>query len=88
VSLDRVRTDAWGIPVIRIACAYGDNEQRMARDALQCLTAFAEAARFDIDKIGADLTCPGTSAHEMGTARMGRDPETSVLKSLTTRAGT
>jgi choline dehydrogenase-like flavoprotein len=79
VSLDPTTTDAWGIPVVHIECAYGDNEQRMARDALQCMTAFAEAAGFDIEKTGAELVPPGTSAHEMGTARMGIDRETSVL---------
>jgi choline dehydrogenase-like flavoprotein len=79
VSLERTKTDAWGIPVVRIEYAYGDNERRMARDALQCLKALAEAAGFVIEKTSADLAPPGTSAHEMGTARMGNDPQTSVL---------
>jgi choline dehydrogenase-like flavoprotein len=81
VSLDLEKVDAWGIPVARIECAYGENERRMALDALENLKAFAEAAGFEIEKFRGELVPPGTSAHEMGTARMGADPATSVLNS-------
>ena len=82
VLLERAKADAWGVPIVRIEYSYGQNERRMARDALENLKAFAAVAGFEIDKTSEDLLPPGTSAHEMGTERMGRDPDTSVLNSL------
>jgi choline dehydrogenase-like flavoprotein len=79
VSLDPTTRDAWGIPAARIGCGYGENEARMARDALRCLEELAAAGGFDIEKASSDLAPPGFSAHEMGTARMGADPRNSVL---------
>jgi choline dehydrogenase-like flavoprotein len=79
ISLEADKVDAWGIPIVRIECAYGENERRMALDALENLKAFAEAAGFEIEKFSDQLSPPGTSAHEMGTARMGSNSETSVL---------
>jgi choline dehydrogenase-like flavoprotein len=79
VSLDRTRTDAWGIPAAHIACSYGDNERRMARDQFVCLKEMVDAAGFDIVHANPDLAPPGTSSHELGTARMGADPGSSVL---------
>jgi choline dehydrogenase-like flavoprotein len=79
VSLDPVKKDAWGIPVARIECAYGDNEHRMARDASGCLKELAEVAGFHLERISEKILPPGSSAHEMGTARMGKDRESSVL---------
>jgi choline dehydrogenase-like flavoprotein len=79
VSLDRTRTDAWGIPAAHIACGYGDNELMMARDQFVCLKEMLDAAGFDIVNANPDLAPPGTSSHELGTARMGADPGSSVL---------
>jgi choline dehydrogenase-like flavoprotein len=81
VSIDPDLKDAWGIPVLRIDCAYGENEQRMARDQVESLRAMLDAAGFDIETSQTTLSPPGISAHEMGTARMGDDPATSVLNS-------
>ena len=79
VSLDRTRTDAWGIPAAHIVCSYGDNELLMARDQFACLKEMLDAAGFDIVTANRDLAPPGTSSHELGTARMGADPGSSVL---------
>ncbi len=81
VSLDPEQTDAWGIPAARIACAYGENERRMAEDQRRALGEMAAAAGFEVDVSCSELSPPGLSVHEMGTARMGADPETSVLNS-------
>jgi choline dehydrogenase-like flavoprotein len=65
VRLDGDQVDAYGIPLLRINCAWGENELAMRADMA--------ASEGDL---GAE---PGLGIHEMGTARMGRDPKTSVL---------
>jgi choline dehydrogenase-like flavoprotein len=79
VSLDASATDAWGIPTVHIVCTYGENELKMATDQLQCAREMVEAAGFHVIKAYPDLAPPGLSTHEMGTARMGDDPSSSVL---------
>ena len=83
VTLSASRIDSWGIPLPRIEAAHGANEQAMMREAARDAAAMLEAAGCtDItpwEEAGADLTPPGDRIHEMGTARMGRDPSTSVF---------
>jgi choline dehydrogenase-like flavoprotein len=79
VDLDPARTDQWGIPLLRIHCAWSDNERAIREDvktqAAEMLEAAGCAGVETYDNDGP----PGFSVHEMGTARMGRDPKTSVL---------
>jgi len=81
VELDPETVDAWGIPALRIHCTFGDNELALREDVQLTAAEMLEAAGCrDIatyDRL--DETPPGLGIHEMGTARMGRDPETSVL---------
>ncbi len=79
ISIDRDRRDAWGIPTARIACRYGENERLMARDQLRRMEEMAEAAGWQVVTTHRDLDPPGSSVHELGTARMGEDPASSVL---------
>jgi choline dehydrogenase-like flavoprotein len=79
VTLDPARKDAWGVPVAHIECEYGENEARMAADQVERLLEMAAAAGFTVEKTNAELAPPGLSIHEMGTARMGSDPASSVL---------
>jgi choline dehydrogenase-like flavoprotein len=79
VTIDPGRTDAWGIPVAHIECAYGENEKRMAADQIACQLEMAAAAGFEVTGVYPDLEMPGLSIHELGTARMGADPASSVL---------
>jgi len=81
VEVDPGKPDAWGIPSVRICCRYGENERRMAADQFRCLEEMATAAGWEIAKAERELCPPGLSVHEMGTARMGADPESSVLDS-------
>ena len=79
VELDRTMKDAWGIPVLKIHCKFGDNEQALLQDmAISAAEMLAAAGASDIDPFVEDNP-PGFTIHEMGTARMGRDPKTSVL---------
>ncbi len=79
VTLDPVRVDAWGIPIAHIECRYGENERRMAADQLGCVQEIAKATGLQPRRVHSELNSPGLSIHEVGTARMGADPETSVL---------
>jgi choline dehydrogenase-like flavoprotein len=79
IELDKERKDAWGIPVLRVNCMWRENERALLKDmsvtAAEMLTA---AGAKDIETFVED-NAPGLTIHEMGTARMGRDPKTSVL---------
>jgi choline dehydrogenase-like flavoprotein len=79
VTIDPQKKDAWGIPVAHIACAYGDNEYAMAKDQREALKEMAEEAGFVVESETHTLNPPGSTVHEVGTARMGSDPKTSVL---------
>ena len=79
VSLDPAKKDKWGLPVLRIDCATGENERLMRVDMANDLAETLEAAGVkDVRTYDAEYF-PGMGIHEMGTARMGKDPKTSVL---------
>jgi choline dehydrogenase-like flavoprotein len=79
VSIDHTRTDKWGMPVLAIDCEIGANEQAMRKDMMNDMAEMLDAAGArDINTFDAGYA-PGMGIHEMGTARMGRDPTTSVL---------
>ena len=79
IEIDKEKVDAWGIPVIKIHCAWSENEHAMSRDiAVQAAEMLAAAGALDIS-VFQQISPPGLAIHEMGTARMGRDPKTSVL---------
>ncbi len=71
--------DAWGIPVLKIHIQHSDNERAMAKDAAECSEEILRAAGAEILSTGGQMTAPGRIIHELGTARMGHDPKTSVL---------
>lgn len=79
MSIDPEVTDAWGIPVPRFRVAWSDNERSMARDGRASAAEMLEAAGLRGVETYHEETAPGWYIHEMGGARMGRDPETSVL---------
>jgi choline dehydrogenase-like flavoprotein len=82
VELDQQTVDAWGIPSLKIHCSWSDNELALRKDmAIAGAEMLAAAGARDIRPF-ADDEPPGFSIHEMGTARMGRDPKTSVLNSF------
>jgi choline dehydrogenase-like flavoprotein len=79
VTQNANKVDKWGIPILHIDCAQGPNEAKMAKQIMTDGKAMVEAAGGIVigqaDKPGP----PGLGIHEMGTARMGRDPMTSVF---------
>jgi choline dehydrogenase-like flavoprotein len=79
VSINKEKLDAWGIPTLNIDCKWGDNERTMSKDiAIQAAEMLAASGAREIG-VYQDISAPGLGIHEMGTARMGRDPKTSVL---------
>jgi choline dehydrogenase-like flavoprotein len=79
VEIDNTKNDAWGIPVLKIHCAYGENELALMKDAsIAAAEMLAAAGAREITPY-IEVNPPGKAIHEMGTARMGRDPKTSVL---------
>ena len=79
VTLDPNKRDAWGIPVLRIDCAYSEAELKRARDQTRTLRELAELADVELSDIDEMPRPPGSAFHECGTARMGADPASSVL---------
>jgi choline dehydrogenase-like flavoprotein len=79
VELDPDVEDAWGIPVLKIHCQWSDNERIMMQDSAERAAEMLEAAGGTDIRMLTEITAPGLTIHEMGTARMGRDPKTSVL---------
>jgi choline dehydrogenase-like flavoprotein len=79
VTIDPEKVDAWGIPALRIECAHGDNERAMAKDALETIKEMVDAAGFITLETNSTPAPPGFCIHEVGTARMGADPKTSIL---------
>ncbi len=79
LSLDPAKTDVNGVPQLRIDFSFGDNERKLLADAKKEAAAMLTAAGGRV-LFGSDEPNPGgTAIHEMGGARMGRDPDTSVL---------
>jgi choline dehydrogenase-like flavoprotein len=79
VEIDPDTKDKWGIPSLRIHCAWGDNEHAMRQDMADTAAEMLEAAGVRSVEPYIQDAAPGLTIHEMGTARMGRDPRTSVL---------
>ena len=79
VTLDNNIKDEWGLPLVDIDFAFGKNEKAMRQDAQSSAAEMLEAAGFkNVQTFDYNFT-GGTTIHEMGTARMGRDAKTSVL---------
>ena len=79
IELDPVVKDKWGIPALRIHCKWRENERAMLQDMSVTAAEMLEAAGATDIRSYVEDNPPGLTIHEMGTARMGRDPATSVL---------
>jgi choline dehydrogenase-like flavoprotein len=79
VEIDKNVVDAWGIPSLKIHCAFGENELALRKDMSIAAAEMLSAAGANSIQPFRDTDPPGLSIHELGTARMGRDSKTSVL---------
>jgi len=77
--LDATTKDKWGMPVVVFDAEFKENERKMRKDIMNDAGEMLEAAGLKNVKAFDNGSYPGMAIHEMGTARMGRDPKTSVL---------
>jgi choline dehydrogenase-like flavoprotein len=82
VELDPAIKDGWGIPVLKFNYRFGDNEMKMAKDMADTAEEMLKAAGAEDIRVRRDVLTEGWSIHELGTARMGSDPRTSVTNSF------
>lgn len=82
VSLSKTKKDAWGMPLLDIQCEYKSNEISMLKDITECAEEMLDKAGFKHVNSSISEHAPGAAIHEMGTARMGKDPKTSVLNAF------
>ena len=76
---DPNETDQWGIPLLRFDAEWKENELAMRQDMREQLPEMLERVGLEDVVLNDTMSYPGQGIHEMGTARMGRDPKTSIL---------
>ncbi len=79
VGIDPDVKDKWGVPVLQFHYKFGDNEKKMAADMAASAREMFEESGIEIVDVNREVLTEGWSIHELGTARMGNDPKTSVL---------
>src|SRR5690606_10564477 len=81
ITLNKDKKDKWGLPVLDFDCEIKENETKMRRDMMDDGKEMLEATGVKNVQSFDSGYALGMGIHEMGTARMGRDPKTSVLNS-------
>jgi choline dehydrogenase-like flavoprotein len=79
VTLHPTLKDKWGVPALRVECTFGPNEHALLEDMQTTAAEILETAGAKDIRTFNEVLAPGLCIHEMGTARMGWDPKTSVL---------
>lgn len=79
VTLNHEKKDKWGQPILSIDCEFKENEMNMRKQIKLDAAEMLEKAGLKNVSVYDNAGGPGVGVHEMGTARMGRDPKTSVL---------
>ena len=79
ITLDTNKKDKWGLPVLSMDAELKDNELKMRKDMAGEARAMLEAAGVTKVRTWDNGHHIGDGIHEMGSARMGKDPRTSVL---------
>ncbi|MDQ3289866.1 MAG: GMC oxidoreductase, partial [Bacteroidota bacterium] len=82
VTLNKDRKDKWGLPTLDIDAEFKENEMKMRKDMMNDAAEMLDAAGCKNVNTYDNGSYPGMAIHEMGTARMGRDPKTSVLNAF------
>jgi choline dehydrogenase-like flavoprotein len=77
--LDDDKRDKWGLPTVTFDAEYKENELKMKEDIKAQAVEMLESAGFTDIHTYENPASLGIGIHEMGTARMGKDPKTSVL---------
>lgn len=82
ITLNHDKKDNWGRPTLTIDCAFKENEKAMYKAIGNTGKEMLEAAGYKDVQVHGSLSFPGNANHEMGIARMGKDPKTSVLNAF------
>jgi len=79
MTLDYNKLDEWDLPTVTFDAEFKENELKMREDMVSQAVEMLDKAGFKDVNGYDDIGAPGLGIHEMGMARMGRDPKTSVL---------
>ena len=79
ITINREKLDMFGQPTLIMDAEWKENELNMRKDMASAAVEMMEAAGMKNVKPYNNPCNPGNGIHEMGTARMGKDPKTSVL---------
>ena len=79
ITLDPIKKDAHGLPIMHMDVSYDDNDDKMVKDFVEQFTEMYTKAGFKNIRSRDSKQAPGLDIHEMGGCRMGNDPKTSML---------
>ncbi|HEY4208466.1 MAG TPA: GMC family oxidoreductase [Puia sp.] len=79
VTLHPSKKDSFGRPQLVMDCHFRENEKAMHADMAVTARDMLANAGYSNIQVSGEISFPGNANHEMGIARMGRDPHTSVL---------
>ncbi|MEO8470550.1 MAG: GMC family oxidoreductase [Chryseolinea sp.] len=79
VRLSDDQKDAWGIPLLITSVGYTDNDEKVLKDFLEQAQEMLDGSGCKNISPNDSKQSPGLDIHEMGGARMGHDPKTSIL---------
>lgn len=79
IKLSKTKKDKWGMYVLEMSAEIRENEKKMRVDMMNDAAEMLEAAGVKNVSTYDRGYIFGQGIHEMGTARMGRDPKSSVL---------
>ena len=79
ITLDSIKKDAHGLPIMHLDVSYDDNDDKMVKDFIEQFTEMYTKAGFKNIRSRDSKQAPGLDIHEMGGCRMGNDPKTSML---------
>jgi choline dehydrogenase-like flavoprotein len=82
VTLNNDLKDKWGRPTLNVDVEFKENEKAMHQDMADAMGEMLETMGYKNVRTNSSPSFPGNANHEMGTARMGRDPRTSVLNAF------
>ena len=82
VEMDELKKDKWGFPILKITADFKENEMKMRKDMKEQVYEMLEVMGLKDIKVHVGSHIMGDSTHLVGTARMGKDPKTSVLNSF------
>ncbi len=79
IKLNTAKQDIYGRPQLSIDCSFKDNELAMHKNMRETGLEILSTVGYKNVRDNSAIAAPGNANHEMGTARMGKDPKTSVL---------